>query len=117
MVTVDNIENDTSKMIVIGGKTQTIADAQKAHAEFDIVSTQGATKLIAVMSNATEPLTRDQIADKSKLSLVYVISILENLKKYDYIASFHIGANKKRLYYALTVNGYKNLCKKETNPE
>jgi len=109
-------ENDNSQMIVIGGKMFTIADIQKAHAELDLLSTQGTIKIVDVLSNSTEPLTREQIASKSELSIVYVISILDNLKKYDYIASFHIGANKKRLYYALTVKGYKSLCKKEVNP-
>jgi hypothetical protein len=107
-------KDNSSKIIVIGGKKQSIADVQKSFAELDLFSTQGAIKIVNVLLNTKEPLTRDQLATQTGLSVVYIITILDNLNKYDYVASFHLGTNLKRLYYALTEIGYNALCTKNS---
>jgi DNA-binding MarR family transcriptional regulator len=106
-----------SKVIVIGGKRLTIADVQKSFAELDLLGNPGTMKVAGVLLNAKEPLTRDQLAAQTTLSSVYIIDVITNLEEYDYIASFHIGTNKRRLYYALTEKGYNALCSRDSGPK
>lgn len=100
----------SSKVVIIGGKRQTIADVRKTYAELEFTTTIGTTKVIDVLLSTQEPLTREQIADKSGLSIAYVIAILNKLMKFDYVVGFHIG-KRKTIYYALTETGHNALSK------
>lgn len=110
-----SFEDKSSKVIVIGGKKQTIADVQKTYAELEFATTPGTMKIVNALANAKEPLTRDQLTELTHLSQVYIIDILTNLEKYDYVIGFHIGNNKRRLFYALTELGYNALGSKKTD--
>jgi hypothetical protein len=102
----------SSKFVIIGGKRQTIADVQKTFAELEFTTTIGTTKVIDTLLHAQEPLTREQIAKKSTLSVIYTVDILGKLMKYDYVVGFHIG-KRKTIYYALTETGHNALSNRQ----
>jgi hypothetical protein len=105
-------EDLTAKVVIIGGKRQTIAEVQKSFAELEFTTTIGTTKVIDSLLHAQEPLTREQIAKKADLSVVYTIDVLGKLMKYDYVVGFHIG-KRKTIYYALTETGHNALSNRQ----
>jgi len=106
----------SSKVVIIGGKRQTIADVQKTFAELEFTTTIGTTKVIDVLLNAQEPLTREQLAKKANLSIIYTVDVLNKLMKFDYVVGFHIG-KRKTIYYALTETGHNALSSKQAGRE
>ena len=110
-MTQNSSTDDSSRIVIINGKRQTVADVQKSFAELEFLGTPGTSKIVDVLLNSKEPLTREQLGTKTGLSIVYIISILSKLQKYDYIVGFHIG-NRRTLYYALSEKGFDSLSKK-----
>jgi len=106
----------SSKVVIIGGKRQTIADVQKTFAELEFTTTIGTAKVIDVLLNAQEPLTREQLAKKANLSIIYTVDVLNKLMKFDYVVGFHIG-KRKTIYYALTETGHNALSSKQAGRE
>lgn len=102
----------SSTVVVIGGKKITIGEVQKSYATVGFLSKQSAMKVVQVLLTAKEPLTREQIAEKAKLSVGYLIDVLSDLIKYEYIVPFRI-ANRKLIFYAMTEKGYNMLSSKE----
>jgi hypothetical protein len=109
---IRNTDDVSSKVVIIGGKRLTIADVRQTFAELEFTTTIGTTKVINVLLNAQEPLTREQLAKKADLSTIYTIDILGKLMKYDYVVGFHIG-KRKTIYYALTEIGHSTLSSKQ----
>jgi DNA-binding transcriptional regulator GbsR (MarR family) len=105
----------SSKVVIIGGKPQTISDVRKSFAELEFTTTIGTTKIVNALRSTKEPLTRAQLTEQTGLSTAYIITILSNLEKFDYVVGFHIG-KRKTIYYALTETGY-NTLSKEGNAE
>nr|MDO8098454.1 hypothetical protein [Candidatus Njordarchaeota archaeon] len=105
-------EGTDSKVVVIGGKRLTISDVRKSFGELEFLTTGGAVKVIDILINTQEPLTREQISSKADLSMGYVVEVLRKLLAYDYVAAFHIG-KRKLIYYAITDQGYNALTKKK----
>lgn len=103
----------SSTVVIIGGKRMTIADVKRSFADLEFLSKESSMRIVTVLMNAEEPLTREQIAEKAKLSKPYTIDILKRLINYDYIVSFHIGKGKL-LYYAITEQGYDAIKSKES---
>lgn len=101
-----------SRLVVIGGKRITIHDVKKSFAELELLTKGGAIKIVDVLINAQEPLTREQISDKASLSMGYTVDVLNRLLAYDYVASFRIGT-RKLIYYAITERGYNEITKKK----
>ncbi len=102
----------TSRMVIMGGKRQTVADVQKSFAEFEVsaVTPIEGSEVIDLFLNAQEPLSREGIAKKTNLSIAQIMTIIDNLLKFDFAIGFRIGTMKKT-YYALTENGYNLLSK------
>ena len=108
MMPKDPLQNPDSTVIFIGGKKTTIGEAQKTHATLVFLSKPAAMKIVQVLLNSKEPLTREQIANQAKLSIGYIIDILDSLLKYDYVVSFRI-SNRRLIFYALTEKGFNAL--------
>lgn len=73
-------------------------------------------KIINVLLNAQEPLTREQIAEKAHLSVGYTIDMIKRLMQYDYVVGFHIG-KRKLIFYALSGQGYDALRRRKEETE
>ena len=106
----------SSKVVIIGGKRLTVSDVRKSFAELEFLTKGGAMKVVDVLLNAQEPLTREQIAKKAGLSTGYTVDILNKLTTYDYVVGFHIG-KRKTIYYAATEIGYTALSNKRNDKE
>jgi DNA-binding transcriptional regulator GbsR (MarR family) len=101
-----------SKVVVIGGKKLTVSDVRKSFAELEFSTTIGSKKVTDVLISAKEPLTREQISEKAKMSTGYAVQVLLKLEQFDYVVQFHIG-KRKTIYYAITEQGYNALATKE----
>jgi DNA-binding transcriptional regulator GbsR (MarR family) len=101
-----------SKVVIIGGKKLTVSDVRKSFAELEFSTTIGSRKVMDVLINTKEPLTREQISEKAKMSSGYAVQVLLKLEEFDYAVQFHIG-KRKTIYYAITEQGYNALANKE----
>lgn len=99
------LKDSDSVVVVIGGKKTTVAEVKKSYANLEFLSKASAMSVVRALHNSKEPLTREQIAKASGISVGYTIDVLNNLIRYDYVVSFHIG-QRKLIYYALTEKGY-----------
>jgi DNA-binding transcriptional regulator GbsR (MarR family) len=104
-------QNLDSTVIFIGGKKTTVGDVQKSYATTGFLSKASAMRVVQVLFNAKEPMTRKQIAEQAKLSEGYSVDVLNNLIQYNYVVTFHI-AKRKLLFYALTEKGYNAFASK-----
>lgn len=112
MMSKDASADIGSTVVVIGGKRLTIEEVQKSYATIGFLSKPAAMKIVKVLLNAKEPMTREQIAEQAKLSVIYTIDILNGLIKYEYITPFHLGG-RKLIFYAMTEKGFNALSSKE----
>lgn len=113
-MTKETSAGSDSTMVIIDGKKLTISEVKRSYAKLEFLSKSSSKSIINVLLSAKEPLAREQIAARAKLSRGYTINVLNDMVRYEYVASFRIG-KRKLIYYALTEKGYNALATSMTN--
>jgi predicted transcriptional regulator len=98
---------DKSK-VWIDGKLITLDELQQKYKQISVAGPSSPSRIIEVLATAKNPLTRQDIADETKLTTGYTRTLLKKMVKQGLLIEFNMKRSNAN-YYLLTEKGIKSL--------